>query len=296
MLSVTIVAFLCSLVCFFLVSTHVTVAATSQTNCHTVTSSDTVVPSGYGSPYMFSGVIDELAMRVVCEEDGARLVLGQEDRAVYIYRHAFESTDRGWRRVELKGDRAVGPWFVGSASGDLAAAEGDGTVIAYMCEKVDGVWKCGCRDEACGTSYWQRQAYAFPVSEGLCVAPSISSIEPDILLVGEEVRLYGEDFAAGTVTVDTMYTTDVVSYEEGDEYVSFTFNPEFLKYSLEKPPKIDKYTDDMLQTMDDFSDPPAGIEYSFVQQPKDLETPVWVSVETSCGESEPVWHTMYLPL
>lgn len=138
------------------------VRAATGTPCHTITSSGMALPAQYGSPINFFAPIPSPMLTVTCDTLGVATAHVQSQNAeTYIYQYGFQRIDGKWKRFTWTGSRTVGPWVMQNAEALVPEPTIDeGKIIAYVCQKVDGVWKCGCRDKVCAKAYWQVQTYS----------------------------------------------------------------------------------------------------------------------------------------
>jgi hypothetical protein len=190
-----------------------------MTQCHTISTSQIEVRKGFGSPFDLFSDSKKLAMQVLCSEDGARLTVGTGDTKEYILEYGFQMVDGKWKKVPFVGEKKVGSWYVGSAKAlfEKSTLEDDKKtkILAYICRKVDGRWKCGCRDEMCTTPYWQMQEFVYDKEykdllnndtntskESLYAKPISQNIGP----VGTKVELEGKGFSKSN---NTVYFDDV---------------------------------------------------------------------------------------
>jgi len=113
--------------------------------------SGAAIPSGYGAPYNTLSVSGEQLMNVVCNANSASVSIGNNSTSQYIYRYGYIWRNNAWQRIDLTGPVPAyeGNWFRGSANATVSlTATWNGTA-----------WRCGCRDSACTTPYWQLQRF-----------------------------------------------------------------------------------------------------------------------------------------
>jgi len=172
--------------------------------CHTYTDPDTPLPNGYGSPFNLFSAARKAMITVTCDGTQAHISIGSGSSDQYIYKYAYERMGGSWKKIVLEGDTSAGPWFVGEANGTVARNAGQmgqtNRVVAYVCQRVNGSWKCGCRDQECARPYWQLQEFVdltqlsdvFNTTEGmLFIAPP----EPGVGVPGAMVTLSGGGFS-----------------------------------------------------------------------------------------------------
>jgi len=130
------------------------------------------------------------------------------DDTIYIYKYGYHRVDGAWKRFDFEGEHSVGQWFTGSATAYIERMDDtEGTIVAYICQKVGGRWKCGCRDKVCATPYWQKQGYATEGEQEVVFGkvPSITNVSPDVVQEGEYMTLHGENFDIHNNTVETPF-------------------------------------------------------------------------------------------
>ncbi|OGF43089.1 hypothetical protein A2303_04140 [Candidatus Falkowbacteria bacterium RIFOXYB2_FULL_47_14] len=128
-------------------------------------SSGSAIPAGYGAPYNTLSVSAEQLMNVVCNTSSASVSVGNNSTSQYIYRYGYIWRNNAWQRIDLTGSVPAyeGNWFRGNATAtvSLTATEltQENNLIAYICTWNGTAWRCGCRDSACTTPYWQLQRF-----------------------------------------------------------------------------------------------------------------------------------------
>ncbi len=203
------------------------VKAASETDmytvCHTITSKNTLASSDYGSPVDLFSTTNELLMLVTCKGEGsATAYIGNGLSTQYIYKYGYERVDGKWQKITFSGEKTVGPWIVGAATTDLVGVKSGekGKVLAYICQKIDGRWKCGCGDEVCSTPKWQRQEYSLEGGD-MGEISSSGNIDGKIDLhyassnyafPGDKVTLTGEGFGTGK-KIDVLWNSELMESE-----------------------------------------------------------------------------------
>jgi hypothetical protein len=139
-------------------------AQPSSQPCHLLTSTQSI-PPGVGAAYNLFSAARELLLDVECGvSSDATLTVGNGQDTTYVYRLAYEWVNGAWRQIALGGQQLVAnEWYIGTARANLSRSQAqlaeDNFVVAYTCLWQDNSWKCGCRDTACATNYWQLQAF-----------------------------------------------------------------------------------------------------------------------------------------
>ena len=120
--------------------------------CDILNSGDPVLV-GYGASWdVFNPT--HLLLKAYCF---ASAISAQVSPAMYVYSQGYAWTG-GWTPVTFSctgGALVSNAWCPNSAAAPLP-----NTAIyyaAYTCQWRDNQWKCGCRDQACTTGYWQLQ-------------------------------------------------------------------------------------------------------------------------------------------
>ena len=127
--------------------------------------SGAAIPAGYGAPYNTLSSSGEQLMNVVCNANSASVSIGNNSTSQYIYRYGYIWRNNAWQRIDLTGSVPAyeGNWFRGNATAtvSLTATEltQENNLIAYICTWNGTAWRCGCRDSACTTPYWQLQRF-----------------------------------------------------------------------------------------------------------------------------------------
>src|SRR3989344_2424186 len=138
------------------------------TICHTSTSS-TVPPAGFGVPYDVFDAGKRMLLKVLCMgSSGATLEVGVGDTNQIIYNKGYKYTSAGWQQVDLSGTpftsggQSYPTWLSGTATANVPSSQIQSVnnyIVAYVCTSQAGQWKCGCRDAACTSNYWQLQTF-----------------------------------------------------------------------------------------------------------------------------------------
>ncbi len=141
--------------------TH-TVAQAASTCTDTYTPS-IGVPTGYGAAYnLFSSAKEMLVQTASCTDTSVTVRAGNGDSGTYVYKEGYSWNGSSWEKYTLTGasSAASSAWYRGSATGNFRIAAGNAVskyYVAYTCQQVGSVWKCGCRDTTCAASSWQLQ-------------------------------------------------------------------------------------------------------------------------------------------
>lgn len=131
--------------------------------CDRLTAADPVA-TGYGAPYNVFSPYKNVLLKAACTNTTVTFTIGDGSSTQYVYRYAYEWSGTKWSQIALTGTNPSGDWFIGQAQASrsrIASEVGkESSFVAYTCFKEEGsVTKCGCRDSACTTQYWQKQTY-----------------------------------------------------------------------------------------------------------------------------------------
>jgi hypothetical protein len=156
------------------------------------------------------------------------VVVAAGGTGAYVYHHGYirEENSNSWRQFSFSGDQQVGEWVAGTAIAQVPAVR-DGTVLAYVCERVEGVWKCGCSTEVCATNTWQHRAYAFPVPQ-LATTKAFDDIDYDTRYLDiptiTEDDLYLYQLSAGFVSAGDTVTVTGQNFDQTEELALYMDN------------------------------------------------------------------------
>jgi hypothetical protein len=175
--------------------------------CHEINNTDDRIPSGFGSPLsFFADSAAKLLIRIACDNytGTATMYLGNGSDNEFIFKYGYHYADGKWNRVELAGNDPIGPWFRGSANGQVMVADDERgetqLFIAYICTKVGNSWKCGCRDGSCSKPYWQLQEFEVAEEQELPDSATddvfyVKATDPYAPAHGEQLTVVGNNFA-----------------------------------------------------------------------------------------------------
>lgn len=126
------------------------------------------VPAGYGAAYnVFSP--SQLLMEAFCGDIGVVMKVGAGQSDQVIYEKGYHYRNKEWEEIMLTGSKrlATSPaWIESSAEVVILnpkLVDGMNYVVAYVCTKQGGQWKCGCSDTSCAQGKWQLQTFNKPV-------------------------------------------------------------------------------------------------------------------------------------
>lgn len=135
-------------------------------SCNTFASGSTA-PTGYGAAWDVLSSGKELLLNSNCDNGSGQAVreVGVGYANHYIYKLGYRYND-GWQSFDLIGNAVSGStdWLSGQASvtfgvSNFSDAPDPYYWVAYICRWTGTEWKCGCRDSACTTNYWQLQGF-----------------------------------------------------------------------------------------------------------------------------------------
>ena len=113
-----------------------------------------VIPQGFGIPWdVFNPT--SLLLKLYCSTSTKEGWMGP---STYVYHQGYAWDGTKWNAQTFTctgGGIVSNLWCPTSAQGTLPA--NTTYYAAYTCNFVNNSWKCGCRDQACTTNYWQLQ-------------------------------------------------------------------------------------------------------------------------------------------
>jgi len=128
------------------------------------------IPAGFGAAYDFVASGYPLMVKTTCVSPSVNLEAGNGSDLQLIYKYGYYYRNGAWEKFTFTN---VDPdpanlWIKGKALGSITLTDaeraGANYVVAYVCTWTGTKWKCGCRDNACTTNYWQLQIFQFPTS------------------------------------------------------------------------------------------------------------------------------------
>ncbi len=140
-------------------------AAVASVVCTNVYTSATSPQNGFGAAYNLFTTAKEFLMQGTCPDSSPTTItmsLGSGGNNQFIYENAYYWNGSGWSTAPLTGGTKVGAWYIAGATTVVPkVAGGQTSVVSYMCQYIRGAWKCGCKDGACTTPYWQMQTITY---------------------------------------------------------------------------------------------------------------------------------------
>lgn len=136
------------------------------------------LPYPYGASWDVLSPGKELLVKSNCPTSGNNITItiGKGNTAQFIWSKSYgfntSVTPARWDEYTLTGTIDANGWITsGSGTKNLttpmpASASNPFFFVGYVCTFQSSTWKCGCRDAACSTKYWQLQAYKGPGSGG----------------------------------------------------------------------------------------------------------------------------------
>lgn len=169
---------------------------------HTYTSS-AGVPTSYGAAYnLFTAAKELFVQGQDCTASSFTLKVGSTD-GQYVYKQGYKWTSSGWELLTLNGGALTNTnWYTSPATATISGTLANGVyVVGYICQKVSDVWKCGCHDTACSTSYWQLQRVTAASGSGPVCGNGVCE-------TGETTNTCSQDCrTAGTANVTINYAS-----------------------------------------------------------------------------------------
>jgi parallel beta-helix repeat protein len=122
------------------------------------------IPQGFGVPWDVTNP-SIMLVSAQCTPPTLLLKAGNPNTTgtLYVYKDGYVAVSgaSSWTPVQLFGSSLIsGAWYPKSAQG-VTQIQGQTMpttyYVAYTCMWTGTKWMCGCRDQACGQSYWQLQ-------------------------------------------------------------------------------------------------------------------------------------------
>ena len=130
-------------------------------DCANAYASGSAAPTGYGASWnLFTTAKELLVQGSACSATSFTLKVGSGDAAQYVYKQGYVWLGTRWQQLTLTestGQAASDVWLTKDGATTVTASGADTYVVGYVCQQINGVWKCGCSDQTCSTPYWQLQ-------------------------------------------------------------------------------------------------------------------------------------------
>lgn len=134
--------------------------AQSSVACDTYPSGS-VAPTGYGASWNTLTSGKELLVYSDCQLPMTFTVgSGAQNQYIYKLRYYYSTSQSQWVVTPLSGDEVSGStdWLLGEGTVVGNQWPQNGLFwVGYVCQWTGSQWKCGCRDNACTTNFWQLQ-------------------------------------------------------------------------------------------------------------------------------------------
>lgn len=129
-----------------------------------------IPPTGYGASWNTLSSAKELLLLGECTSAGAPVsyTAGAGNSNHYVYKLGYVYST-SWQPFTMSGSFVSGSndWLSGQGTyTNNSPPSTDFFWVGYVCQWTGSLWKCGCRDSACTTSYWQLQQVKFPSNGG----------------------------------------------------------------------------------------------------------------------------------
>ena len=117
------------------------------------------VPTGFGASFNLFNTVREYLVSGSCSGNNATITVGNGNSQTYAYNRGYYWSGSAWTPYTLacSGETLSGAWCVGRGTVSVPFSQSPTSVIGYTCQWSGSKWNCGCRDNACTTSYWQLQ-------------------------------------------------------------------------------------------------------------------------------------------
>lgn len=122
------------------------------------------IPTGFSVPWNLFNSNAISLQGVNWDNDTVTVRAGSGSNREYVYKNGFYWAGSSWVPFNFTGNASEDVnWFIGSAdSTTKIPLQNNGSsstpVIAFICNNVSGVWKCGCNDTNCGLPFWTVQS------------------------------------------------------------------------------------------------------------------------------------------
>lgn len=136
----------------------------SAASCENVYTYNQHGPLRNGAPYSLFTLTHELLLRGICTDTSVIVAAGNGKDSTYVYKYGYYEDRGSWKRFSFSGTDPTGEWFRGTAATTIQKEGGETRILAYMCQRVLGEWKCGCKDKDCDRAYWQEQVVQHTVT------------------------------------------------------------------------------------------------------------------------------------
>jgi hypothetical protein len=136
------------------------IAASQPTECH-IYDAQQPVREGWGAAYDVFSAEQEVLLKAFCTPNETQITVGNNNPDTYVYHLGGQwinpqvQPQAQQLALQCSGEKQWGAWCVGEATGVISAQIE--YFAAYICRKIDGSWKCGCRDKQCAEAFWQLQ-------------------------------------------------------------------------------------------------------------------------------------------
>lgn len=121
-------------------------------------------PAGFGQAWNVLSSAKEVLLDAQCLNSSVDIKIGTGNQNQYIYNRGYIYDGTQWQSITYSCSNLINnAWCVGDAkkTQSLTATQLAITnyYLAYVCTWTGAEWKCGCRDSACSTNYWNLQSF-----------------------------------------------------------------------------------------------------------------------------------------
>jgi parallel beta-helix repeat protein len=123
--------------------------------CHILDSTKPLY-NGYAASYNVFSSGKELLLTADCSSSQPKITIGSDNPNILVYNKGYKTSGTSWTPLTLTcegqsiSDSNGITWCRGMATASLT--QSDAWFVAYTCQQISGLWKCGCRDSACSTT------------------------------------------------------------------------------------------------------------------------------------------------
>ncbi len=130
--------------------------------CQDLYASNSDAQSGYGLSWNPLSQVKGLVVHTTgCSGNTANVAVGSGEENTVTYAKGYYWTGTGWHEYAITpsgGSVKKSDWIMGAGTGTVPLSDSPTYFLGYTCQLVGSVWKCGCKDSSCSTSYWNLQA------------------------------------------------------------------------------------------------------------------------------------------
>jgi hypothetical protein len=129
--------------------------STGSSGCNSLNSTIPLF-QGYAAAFNVFSSGKELLLTADCSSSQPKITIGSDNPNILVYNKGYKTSGTSWTPLTLTcegqsiSDNNGITWCKGMGTATLG--ESDAWFAAYTCQQISGLWKCGCRDQACTTT------------------------------------------------------------------------------------------------------------------------------------------------